>query len=183
MSSAVRFAASLVTVLGIPLAAFCGIEDADGQDVARATASIRNLDGDEIGRATLTEGAVGVVVAAELDDLPPGTHAFHVHETGACAPPFESAGGHAHESDTKHGILSPGGMHVGDMPNLHVPDSGEISVDAFVEGATLGSGEDGRLPLLTGDGSALVLHAGADDYATDPAGNAGDRIACGVITR
>jgi Cu-Zn family superoxide dismutase len=157
--------------------------EADGsQEPAPATATIRDLDGNEVGTATLTEGAEGVVVAVELHDLPAGTHALHVHETGLCEPPFDSAGGHAKGGGKKHGILSPGGMHEGDLPNVHVPESGSLRVDAFAAGATLGAGDDGRLAILDDDGAAIVLHAGADDYATDPAGAAGDRIACGVIT-
>jgi superoxide dismutase, Cu-Zn family len=148
----------------------------------RASVTIRDREGDVVGRATLTEGAVGIVIKAELEGLPPGTHAFHVHETGVCEPPFQSAGAHLSVSGSEHGILSPGGMHVGDLPNVHLPESGSIEVDAFLEGATLGEGGE-LLPLLDEDGSALVLHAGADDYRTDPAGNAGDRIACGIITR
>ncbi len=147
-----------------------------------ATATLRDLEGDEVGRATLTEGAKGVVIAADLDGLPPGAHALHVHSVGSCEPPFDSAGGHAKSEGKSHGIGSAGGMHEGDLPNVHVPESGGARVEAFAVGATLGAGTDGRLRLLDEDGSALVLHAGADDYATDPAGAAGARIACGVIT-
>jgi len=162
--------------------AACRAEVGASQEAAPATATIRDLAGNEVGSATLTEGAEGVVVAVELRDLPAGPHALHIHETGLCEPPFASAGGHAKGAGKKHGILSPDGMHEGDLPNVHVPDSGSLRVDAFAAGATLGAGDDGRLALLDQDGAAIVIHAGPDDYATDPAGAAGDRIACGVIT-
>ncbi len=160
----------------------CGSRVEGSGQSSKASATIRDLEGDVVGRATLTEGEEGVVISAELDGLPAGTHAMHVHAVGACEPPFQSAGGHAHADDRKHGILSPGGMHEGDLPNVHVPESGSLHVEAFVIGATLGDGA-GRLPLLAADGSAIVIHANADDYATDPAGDAGERIACGVIER
>jgi len=146
-----------------------------------ATATLLDAAGNEVGRAELTEGEQGVVIAAQLAGVLAGTHAMHLHATGACEPPFDSAGGHAASAGKKHGILSPGGMHEGDLPNIHVPETGILQVDAFAEGATLGAGDTGRLSLFDHDGSAIVLHAGPDDYATDPAGAAGDRIACGVI--
>lgn len=151
-------------------------------DASTASATLRDVEGNEVGRATLTEAAKGVVIAAELEGVPSGTHALHVHAVGACEPPFDSAGSHAKSEGKSHGIRAAGGMHEGDLPNVHVPDSGAVRVEAFAVGTTLGAGGDGRLPLLDENGSALVVHAGADDYATDPAGGAGPRIACGVIT-
>jgi Cu-Zn family superoxide dismutase len=154
----------------------------EGPGPTSLTVTLRDAEGTDVGRATIIEAALGIVVRATLEGLPPGTHAFHVHETGMCEPPFVSAGGHLSAPGSRHGILSLEGMHEGDLPNVHVPESGTIAVDVFVEGVTLGErGEP--LSLLDDDGSALVVHEGADDYLTDPSGNAGDRIACGAITR
>ena len=98
---------------------------------------------------------------------------------GKCEPPdFKSAGPHFNPDDTKHGLMNAEGPHAGDMPNLHVPDSGKLTVEVLNEMVTL----DAEPALLDDDGSAIVVHAVADDYQTDPAGNAGDRIACGVVT-
>jgi Cu-Zn family superoxide dismutase len=140
---------------------------------------IANLTGQSVGVALLVDGPAGVLVRAELRGLPAGEHGFHVHETGACEPPFESAGGHLAEESTSHGFLSETGMHAGDLPNFHVSTAGEARFDAFVPGVRL----DGGVPaLLDADGSALVIHAMPDDYLSHPAGEAGTRIACGRIT-
>lgn len=138
------------------------------------TATLHDPDGAEVGTVTLTGTPNGVLVRAELDGLPAGTHAFHLHETGACAPDFGAAGGHMNPGNWPHGLLDPDGPHAGDMPNVHVPESGALTVEVFATGATI---ED----LTDDDGAAVVIHAGADDYRTDPAGAAGDRIACGVV--
>ena len=106
--------------------------------------------------------------------------AFHIHETGRCDPPFESAGGHLNPEGKKHGKDNPGGPHAGDLPNLEVPDSGRVKLQLDVKGVSIDGGPGA---LLDGDGAALVIHDGADDYKTDPAGNAGKRLACGVIHR
>jgi Cu-Zn family superoxide dismutase len=120
-----------------------------------------------------------VVIKAMLHDLPPGVHAFHFHSKAQCdAPDFKSAGPHFNPGNHKHGILS-GEGHAGDMPNLHVPQSGELSVEVVNSAISLEQGKPNS--VFDNDGSSLVVHAKADDYKTDPAGNAGDRIACGVI--
>ncbi len=138
------------------------------------TATLHDPEGEEVGTVTLAGTPNGLLVEAELDGLAPGEHAFHLHETGACEPDFGAAGGHLNPDGNAHGILSEGGMHAGDMPNIHVPRSTSLTVEVFATGALVEA-------LLDGDGSAVVIHAGADDYATDPAGAAGDRIACGVV--
>lgn len=137
-------------------------------------------DGAEVGEAVVEETPNGVLIRARLDGVPPGVHAFHVHETGLCEPPFTSSGGHLAAEGSAHGFRNPGGPHAGDLPNVYVPESGELRFDAFADGLSLG-GEGGGLAVLDEDGAALVLHAGADDYATDPAGAAGERIACAVV--
>lgn len=149
------------------------------QSAERATAAydISNADGVVVGRLELTDGAGGVLIEAEIDGLEPGEHGFHLHETGRCEPPFESAGGHYAPSGSAHGLLSGGGPHAGDLPNLVVAEGVSTTVThAWADGVTIDE-------LTAEDGSALVIHAGPDDYRTDPAGAAGDRVACAAITR
>ena len=108
----------------------------------------------------------------------PGTYGIHLHAVGKCDAPFESAGPHFNPGNHKHGMMS-GEGHAGDMPNLHVPQSGELVVEVLNSAVTLAKGKPNS--LLDNDGASLVIHAKADDYKSDPAGNAGDRVACGVI--
>jgi len=146
-----------------------------------ANAELVNTDGKTIGNVALTEVAQGVHIFAQANDLPPGTHAFHIHETGACEPPdFKSAGGHFNPTGAQHGWKNPEGHHAGDFPNVHVQDDGVLAVEYFTTAVTLGEGETS---VFDDDGSAIVMHEGADDYETDPAGAAGARIACGVIEK
>lgn len=150
------------------------------KDHPSAIARMSNSEGRSVGIVRLIEpeGGQGVIVDAMLEKLPEGTHAIHIHETGACSPPgFTSAGGHFNPTGRQHGIENPEGMHAGDLPNIHVPASGELRVEMF---STLLSLDDA---LFDADRASVVIHANADDYATDPAGDAGPRIACGVITR
>jgi Cu-Zn family superoxide dismutase len=145
----------------------------------KASAVLKDKDGKEVGKAELTDTPSGVLMRLALDGVPPGDHAFHIHAVGKCEPPdFKSAGPHFNPDETKHGLINAEGPHSGDMPNLHVPDSGKLTVEVLNEMVTLG----GEQALLDDDGSAIVVHAVADDYQTDPAGDAGDRIACGVVT-
>jgi Cu-Zn family superoxide dismutase len=147
--------------------------------VDKAHAVLKDKDGKEVGKVELTDTPSGVLMRLSLDGVPPGDHAFHVHAIGKCEPPdFKSAGPHFNPDETKHGLMNAEGPHAGDMPNLHVPDSGKLTVEVLNEMVTL----DAEPALLDDDGSAIVVHAAADDYQTDPAGNAGDRIACGVVT-
>ena len=146
--------------------------------VDTASAVLKDASGKEVGAATLTVTPSGVLISLDLTAVPPGEHGFHVHTTGKCEPPdFKSAGPHFNPDQTKHGFMTPEGPHAGDLPNLHVPADGKLQVEVLEPNVTL----SGEAPLLDADGSALVIHAGADDYKTDPAGNSGDRIACGVI--
>jgi Cu-Zn family superoxide dismutase len=143
-------------------------------------AILKNQSGVTFGNVFLRETDTGVLLRASVGGMPAGTHAFHIHEVGKCeAPAFESAGPHFSPDKRAHGFYAKDGPHAGDLPNLHVPPNGQLSVDLFVRGVTL---EAGSRALLDRDGSALIIHAGEDDYRTDPGGSANDRIACGVIT-
>jgi Cu-Zn family superoxide dismutase len=144
-----------------------------------AKAALKAADGKDVGTAELTSVPGGVLIKLNLKGLPPGDHAFHVHAVGKCEAPFTSAGGHFNPNSKKHGLMVADGHHAGDMPNLHVPASGELSVEVLNTDVALE--KDKPNTVFDADGSALVIHASADDYKTDPTGNAGDRIACGVV--
>jgi len=144
-----------------------------------ASAPLKNAEGKEIGSANLTQTPHGVLINLSVKGLPPGEHAFHVHAVGKCEPPFTSAGGHFNPQSKKHGMLAAEGYHAGDMPNLHIPQSGDLAVEILNANITLEKGKPNS--VFDADGSAVVIHAGSDDYKSDPAGDAGGRIACGVI--
>lgn len=122
----------------------------------------------------------GVWLNVSIESLPAGTHAFHIHETGKCEGDFKSAGGHFAPAGNKHGILVKGGSHAGDMPNIHVPADGSLNIEVFAPDVTLDKGAENS--LFDADGSAIVIHEGIDDYKSQPSGDAGARIACGVVT-
>ncbi len=143
------------------------------------TTQLLGTGGESLGTATLAQEAEGVKVTAQVSGLPAGTYAMHLHAVGKCeGPGFTSAGGHFNPAMKQHGHLNPAGEHSGDLPNIVVGDDRKGSLDAMRPGLRL---VDGDAPLLDADGAAVVLHAQADDYKTDPAGNAGARIACGVV--
>ena len=144
-----------------------------------AKATLKNAEGKDVGTAALSQTPAGVLLRLSLKGLPPGERAFHVHGVGKCEPPFTSAGPHFNPGGKKHGLMAADGHHAGDLPNLHVPASGEIVVEALNDAVTLEKGKPNS--LLGGQGTAVVIHAGKDDYKSDPAGDAGGRIACGVI--
>jgi Cu-Zn family superoxide dismutase len=150
---------------------------ASGGGGETATATLSNAGGERVGEVQLRQAPGGVIARVTLDGVPAGEHAFHVHEVGRCEPPFETAGGHYAPRGRAHGIENPDGKHAGDLPNLQVPATRMLDVTFFLEAVSL-RGED---PLLDADGSAFVVHERADDYRTDPAGDAGARIACGVV--
>lgn len=152
---------------------------ASGGIGATAAATLSNVRGERVGEVQLRQAAGGVVARVKLDGVPAGERAFHVHEVGRCEPPFDTAGGHYAPRGRAHGIENPAGRHAGDLPNLHVPATGALDVTLFLDALTL----EGENPVLDADGSAFVVHEKGDDYRTDPAGDAGARIACGVIER
>jgi superoxide dismutase, Cu-Zn family len=144
-----------------------------------AKAALKSADGKDAGSITLTQAPGGVLLSLSVKGLPAGEHAFHVHAVGKCEAPFTSAGGHFNPANKKHGMMAMDGAHAGDMPNLHIPASGELTVEVMNAAITLEKGKPNS--LLDDDGSAVIIHAGKDDYKTDPTGDAGGRIACGVV--
>jgi Cu-Zn family superoxide dismutase len=146
-----------------------------------AVATLRNAEGAEIGKATLSPVKGGVKVHVEVAKLAPGKHGIHLHAAGKCeAPDFKSAGPHFNPAEKHHGLHNPEGPHAGDLPNLVVGKDGKAKATFTAKGTTLG---DGKGSLFGPDGTALVIHADADDEKTDPAGNSGARIACGVVEK
>lgn len=175
-----RVAGACALLLAASAAAACAgerrVDEAGG-----ARAVLRNAAGAEVGTATFVEEGGAVRVEVDVRDLPAGEKGVHVHETGACDPPtFESAGGHFNPQGRQHGTLNPQGPHAGDLPNLEVGQDGRGRLDAGTDRFSLSEGPGN---LLDADGSAIVVHAQRDDLRTDPSGNSGDRIACGVIER
>jgi Cu-Zn family superoxide dismutase len=143
--------------------------------------TLTDLKGGSIGMAMLSPTPDGgVSIALDVKNLPPGDHAFHVHQVAKCEPPFASAGPHFNPEGKKHGLKNPMGPHAGDMSNFTVGADGMAQVTIVNPRVTLGAGANS---LFANGGTSLVIHAKADDMMTDPAGNAGDRIACGVIAK
>ncbi len=148
----------------------------------RGQAVLKDTTGQHVGLATLTEQVEGVRIEISGTSLPPGPKGLHIHAVAKCDPPdFVSAGAHFNPSGKKHGRLNPEGAHAGDLPNLVVTGAGTASLEAIAKAVTLRPGVPGS--LFGESGTSLVIHAQADDERTDPTGNSGARIACGVITR
>lgn len=147
----------------------------------QATAELKNARGEAVGTASLWEDANGVRIAARVQGIPAGRHGIHIHAVGKCDPPdFTTAGGHYNPGGKKHGLKSLVGSHAGDLPNLDVGTDRTGRLEYVTKLVTLGPGPTS---LFDADGSALVIHANPDDEMTDPTGNSGGRIACGVLTR
>jgi Cu-Zn family superoxide dismutase len=146
----------------------------------RAAAPLRNAEGQVLGMAIFTQEPQEVRISVTVKGLSPGEHGIHIHAVGKCEPPdFLSAGPHFNPTNTKHGLNNPEGPHAGDLPNLVVGEDGSAVYEYITDRVMLTPGE---LSLLDEDGSALVIHAGPDDQMTDPAGNSGARVLCGIIT-
>ncbi len=169
------------TVLTAIVGLFCSAVAYGQAKAPMAKAELHNSQGQLVGIATLTEGANGVTIVAHVQNLPPGYHGFHIHETGECqAPDFKSAGEHFNPQGTEHGLADPKGPHAGDLPNLLVAPDG---VGMIVTQAPLGTLKEGKNSLFHSEGTALVIHSKPDDFRTNPSGDSGDRLACGVITK
>jgi Cu-Zn family superoxide dismutase len=145
-----------------------------------AKAALKDASGKDVGTVQLVQTPHGVLLRMSLKGVAPGEHAFHVHAVGKCEAPFTSAGGHFNPASKKHGMEAAEGAHAGDMPNLFIPANGELRIDVANHMISLVKGQPNS--VFDADGSAIIIHAGPDDYKTDPTGNAGDRIVCGVIT-
>ena len=155
---------------------------------APKTVELRNAKGESVGTATLKPKGTGVEIKVNFRNLPAGEHALHIHQNPKCeadpaAPQdaFKSAGGHFNPEGKKHGLMNPEGPHAGDMRNFTVSAKG--TAKATVEAPRVTLAEEGSNSVYANGGTALVIHAKADDMKSDPAGNAGPRIACGVITK
>lgn len=161
-------------------AAVAGDAAAPGPLPLTAEATVMGLDGKEMGTVSLHDTPTGVLAHVHVMGVPAGDHGFHFHEKGTCDPAdkFASAGAHFAAGAAMHGLKVNGGPHGGDMPNQHVGADGMLMAQVLNTGVTLAPGDKS---LADADGSALVIHAAADDYTSQPAGNAGARIACAVI--
>lgn len=148
---------------------------------ATAGANLIDTQGRSIGEARLQQTPHGVLLKLDLRNATPGIHGMHIHDVGRCdRPSFKSAGGHFNPSGRQRGFLNPRGPHAGDLPNIEVPATTQLSVEYLVADVTL---DPGPRSLLDTNGTAIVIHAGKDDYMSDPAGESGDRLACGQIVR
>lgn len=163
-----------LTLLGAAVTAYAARDGAE-----HAAATIYNTSGEVIGWARFMEDATGVVhVNVKVQGLTPGLHGIHLHAVAACSPSFAAAGGHHNPVGHQHGLENPHGAHGGDLPNLVVNAAGQGHLNVTTDRATL---SPGQVSLFDADGSSLIIHAAEDDQVTDPTGNSGGRIACGVI--
>lgn len=148
---------------------------------AKTKVELKDANGNSVGYVIVWDKGAGVALDLHLHNLTAGEHAIHFHQLPKCdAPDFKSAGGHFNPDGKKHGFENPDGHHAGDMKNFTVNDGGEATAQLEDSDVTL---KDGPHSLFSNGGTAIVVHAKADDYKTDPSGNSGDRMACGVITK
>ncbi len=151
--------------------------------VKKTTVALKDATGKNVGSATIKSSGKGVEVKLDVKDLPPGDHALHFHQDAKCeAPDFKSAGPHFNPDKKQHGFLNPSGHHNGDMANFAVKSNGTSKATIKNADVVLGTGSEAN-SLFANGGTALMIHAKPDDMKSDPAGNAGDRIACGTITK
>ena len=167
-------------VVALAVAGCAGLAKPDVTPVT-ATAELKNAEGRTVGTATLSQVGSGVRVVLDARGLAPGQKGVHLHAVGKCDPPdFASAGPHFNPDGKKHGLQSAEGPHAGDLPNITIAADGNGRLESMSERITLGAG---ATSLLDADGTALVIHAAADDFKTDPTGNSGARLACGVVRK
>jgi len=179
MSRAGRSRALGVLAVTLLLAGCASMSPSPADNTARA--EMRNASGQVVGNATFTQIGGALRVLLEVQGLPAGAKAVHVHAVGKCeAPSFNSAGEHFNPLGRQHGALNPAGPHGGDLPNITVGKDGRGRLESTTELMTLLTGASS---VFDGDGSALIIHAAPDDFRTDPTGNSGARLACGVVTR
>lgn len=146
-----------------------------------AQAELKDASGKPVGTARVRTTKEGVVISMRVNDLPQGLHAVHIHATGKCeGPGFTSAGAHFNPSNTKHGLKNPDGPHAGDLPDVYINKDGVGQYEVLIQSVTLNGG---KLSIVEPEARAIVIHATADDNMSDPAGNSGDRIACGVFAK
>lgn len=171
---------ALVSVLVLSLGGCAGMLRPATTDTT-AAAELKNAAGQAVGTASFTEVSGGVRLVVELRGLPPGAKGVHIHATGRCEPPgFTTAGGHFNPDGKQHGALNPQGSHAGDLPNITIGSGGSGRLEAMSTQVTL---SPGPRSILGDTPRALVVHAAPDDLKTDPTGNSGARIACGVIVK
>ena len=169
-------AAMAVLLLGTA----CGTMLSAEKERKTATAAIKDGKGQNVGQAKFKAAKGGVEMSVTVMNLTPGVHAIHIHTAGQCeAPDFKTAGGHFNPANKKHGTENPEGHHAGDLPNLTVGANGKGIFKTTITGVTLAG--DGDTSLFHAGGTSVVIHEKADDMKTDPAGNAGARLACGAI--
>lgn len=179
---------ALACLMLVPLLASCGGKTPEslGSMSGAPPSLIVNSEiidstGKSLGSVRVTQEPEGTRIVADLVGLPVGVHAVHLHVAGRCdTPDFTTAGGHFNPAMRQHGALNPAGDHEGDLPNITVGEDRRASFDAVRKGLRMA---DGAAPLLDIDGAAIVIHAAPDDFKTDPTGNSGARIACGILAR
>ncbi|RTE06864.1 superoxide dismutase family protein [Paenibacillus whitsoniae] len=171
--------------IGVMMLAGCNqVQSVSGVEAPAPSAPIQvkliGANGQHVGSAQLSAAPEGVLVQLEVNGLPPGEHGLHIHEKGVCtAPKFESAGSHFNPTMKEHGFLNPKGYHAGDLPNLEVDSQGKGVFKAVSQAVSLTPGASNS--LLKPGGTSIVIHEKPDDLKTDPSGNSGSRIACGVV--
>jgi Cu-Zn family superoxide dismutase len=177
----ILLSAAFASLIGLSGSALADKPMAKPAPAKPVTVKLSDAAGKSVGTAKLSADPGGVKIVLALKGLTPGDHAIHVHETAKCdGPDFKSAGGHFNPDHKKHGKDSADGAHAGDMPNFTADAKGAATATIIAPGVTL---DDGDHSVFTNGGTALVVHAKADDMKTDPAGAAGDRIACGLIKK